>query len=87
MSALTGTPLIHLLPYDDIDGEGPITEQGFQAAADLGEGISGRRAIDTTYENTDEDMVNRPRSDHNSLYPEGDMDKPWRNRPNPRRGQ
>lgn len=87
MAGITANPLNHLVQYDDCDCEGPLTEAAFQAQADLKEGVSGQRTVDTTYENTDEDMVNRPRSDFNSNDPEGDTDKPWRNRPNPGRGQ
>lgn len=87
MSGITANPLRNLLDYTDDDSEGPITEQGFKASASLEEGVSGVRKIDTTYENTDEDMVNRPRSEHNSLDPESDTDKPWRNRINKKRGQ
>lgn len=87
MAAITANPLIHSIPYDECDCEGPLTEVSFQARASLEEGVSGQMPIDTTYENTDVDMVNRPRSEFNSLDPEGDMDKPWRNWPNKGRGQ
>lgn len=69
-----------LVSYRDCDCEEPITEENFQAAADLQEGISGRRSmVDTTYENYDKELVNRPRSESNSLEKENDTDKPWRN--------
>lgn len=44
------------------DLEEPLTEIQFRASADLQEGCSGRRPIDTTFENTHADKVNRPRS-------------------------
>lgn len=44
------------------DLEEPLTEIQFRAQADLQEGCSGCRAIDTTFENTHQDVVNRPRS-------------------------
>jgi hypothetical protein len=62
----------------DCDCEGPITEANFRAQENLQEGISGRRSLDTTYENDDVDsLVNRPRSAED--FPESDKDKPWRN--------
>lgn len=63
----------------DCDIEGPITAENFQAASDLQEGISGRRAIDTTYENDDVDsLVNNPQSAYDNPR-ETDTDKPWVN--------
>jgi hypothetical protein len=35
----------------------------FAAGADMAEGVSGRKKIDTTYENFSEDLVDAPRSD------------------------
>jgi len=63
--------------FQDCDCEEPITEQNFQAAEDLSEGISGRRSIDTTFENDTHPLVNRPRSGNEQ--PENDKDKPYRN--------
>ena len=40
----------------------------FAAGADMMEGVSGRKKIDTTYENFSEDLVEAPRS--------GDSEKP-----------
>ena len=67
--------------YNDCDCEEPITEKNFQAAEDLQEGISGRRSLDSTYENDRRmnEVVNSPRSDFNSLEKDNDKDKPWRN--------
>lgn len=87
MAGITANPLKHLVIYDECDCEGPITEDKFLARASLEDGVSGQMPIDTTFENTDVDMVNRPRSDFNSLDPEGDADKPWRDWPNKGRGQ
>lgn len=71
-----------LVGYNDCDTEEPpITEKNFQAREDLQEGISGRCSIDTTYENDRRmnEVVNAPRSSFNSLPPDNDPDKPWRN--------
>lgn len=40
----------------------------FAAGADMAEGVSGRKKIDTTYENFSEEIVDAPRSDN----PDGD---------------
>ena len=39
-------------------------EERFKDCANLQEGISGCKPIDTTYENFAEDVVDNPRSDH-----------------------
>lgn len=36
-------------------------EQRFKAGANLKEGVSGRKPIDTLYENTSDDVVDNPR--------------------------
>lgn len=77
MSALTPG----YLSYRDCDCEEPVTEANFRAKEDLQEGISGRRSIDTTYEDYATEVVNAPRSNSNSLDPESDTDKPMRNWP------
>lgn len=73
MSALT--PITK--NFQDCDCEEAITEENFRAAEDLQEGISGRRRIDSTYENDGHSMVNAPRS--GKEFPESDKDKPYRN--------
>ena len=85
MTAITANPIRNLLDYTDCDCDGPITKDNFQAHASLEEGVSGHRRIDTTYENTETDYVNKPRS--SVMETENDPDKPWRDWPNPRRGQ
>jgi hypothetical protein len=47
----------------EYDSDKHCTEERFQAAASLEEGISGAHRIDTTFENYSEDTVNAPRSD------------------------
>jgi len=62
----------------DCDSEEPITEANFKEGSSLAEGISGRRTLDTTYENDGVDsLVNNPRSNYDK-NPEDDKDKPWR---------
>lgn len=61
--------------YDAFDCEEPITEKNFQAAEDLQEGISGRRSIDSSYENVlgnNKTVVNAPRSQANPVDKELD---------------
>lgn len=52
------------LRQNEYDSDLPFDETVFHAMADAGEGVAGRKAIDTTYENYDEDEVYNPRSDH-----------------------
>ena len=67
------------ISYRDCDCEEPVTETSFQANGDLNEGVSGKLGFDSTYENYEKEVVNAPRSDFNSLEPDDDPDKPWRN--------
>lgn len=46
----------------DMDQGGDCCSR-FAAGADLQEGVSGRKMIDTSYENFSEDLVDRPKSD------------------------
>lgn len=84
MAAITGVSLLHAINYEDMDIEGPLTEESFQASASLEDGHGGVRKIDTTFENTTTEMINSPRTE---LHESNDPDKPWRNRRNIRRGQ
>jgi hypothetical protein len=63
--------------YGQNDAESPLTEENFRAAESLQEGISGRRAIDSTYDAQSEGLVQKPRS--GDMWPENDKDKPYRN--------
>ena len=47
----------------DPDMDWGFTEQKFQECASLEEGINGCASMDTTFENTSEETVTRPRSD------------------------
>lgn len=47
----------------DMDQMLPRDENTFQSRASLEEGVSGLKALDTTYENTSETIVQEPRSD------------------------
>ncbi len=42
-------------------------EETFRANADIDEGVSGLKAIDTTYENTSESIIENPKSDRKGL--------------------
>ncbi len=44
----------------DISNKG--VEAQFKSGADLQEGVSGRKSIDTSFENTSEDRIDAPRS-------------------------
>ena len=57
MSALTPTTLAQDLIFADLDTEGPCSDAKFKAQADLKEGVAGRHAIDSTYENTDYELL------------------------------
>lgn len=48
--------------YDE-DQFADMTEENFQSKSSLVDGVSGRKAIDTRFENTSEDEVCCPRSD------------------------
>ena len=51
-----------LVDPEMIDSDNMETvEQGFKANASLAEGVSGRRTIDTMYENTSEGVIDNPR--------------------------
>lgn len=52
------------LRINEYDSDAPFDEARFEATADLVEGVSGVKSIDTSYENYDEDVVVSPRSDH-----------------------
>lgn len=56
---------IGIMEEDSENGE-LSTEAQFEAGADIDEGVSGRKRIDTTYENYSEDIVN-PRSEDSPL--------------------
>jgi len=47
----------------DPDMDMGFTEDQFHGCADLAEGVSGCASMDTTFENTSEETVTRPRSD------------------------
>lgn len=47
----------------DPDMDWGFTEKYFQSCADMKEGINGCASIDSTFENTSEEEVTRPRSD------------------------
>lgn len=44
------------------DSEGPLTEDNFHSGASLSEGVSGKRAIDSSYENERDTRVINSRS-------------------------
>lgn len=46
--------------YDNM--RGGLCEE-FRAGADIVDGVSGKKVIDTLYENTSQDMVDNPRSE------------------------
>lgn len=46
---------------DEDNMEGGV-EGRFKAGASLDEGVSGRKSIDTSFENTSQDIVDNPRS-------------------------
>ena len=46
----------------DPDFDMGSTEERFHSAGDLAEGVSGKLSMDTTFENTSEEEVQRPRS-------------------------
>ena len=48
--------------YDE-DQMTDLSEESFLAKADMRDGVSGKKAIDTRFENTSEDRVGHPRSD------------------------
>lgn len=47
----------------DPDMDYGFTEDKFHSAESLSEGVSGKASMDTTFENTSEEIVTRPRSD------------------------
>jgi hypothetical protein len=48
---------VQAIIFEEWDGEGPCTPESFMANASLDEGISGRYPIDSTYENTDYELL------------------------------
>lgn len=56
----------------------PDLEAEFHAGASAEEGVSGLKAIDTTFENTSQDIVEKPRSAYNSPAPADLDDYPHR---------
>ena len=48
---------------------GDCCEDVFFAGASLEEGVNGVKAIDTTYENTSESIIERPRSEYGAKGP------------------
>lgn len=77
MAGLTPTPVGTAGRFSPEDDESVFTEQKFRAAEDLSEGISGRRTIDSTYDEPSESLVQKPRS--GDMWPENDKDMPYRN--------
>jgi len=49
--------------YEMFDSRANVTEKQFKARADLQEGVSGCKPLDTTFENTERTQVIAPRSD------------------------
>ena len=43
--------------FGDIDSEKPLTTEIFNSKADIEDGVSGKASLDTTYENTDYELV------------------------------
>lgn len=64
------TPITKL--YGESDDEGPLTEENFHAGGSLSEGVSGKRAIDSSYENERDEKVLNSRS--NNDLKEDDLD-------------
>lgn len=56
MSAMTPVGPVQAIIYEQYDSEIPITTKGFQAGADIKEGIGGLKKIDTTFENVDYEL-------------------------------
>lgn len=52
---------------DEFNQEAAFTEGNFHAAGDLQEGVCGKRAIDSTYENQLDATVQSPRSGNDHL--------------------
>ena len=69
MSALT--PIYKT--FGESDDEGPLTEDNFHSGESLRDGVSGQRAIDSSYENERDARVINSRS--NSDLKEDDLDK------------
>ena len=61
-----------LRSFNEVDSEEPFTEENFLAKGDLSEGVSGRRSIDSSYEEHFDNVVLNPRSGNGHL--ENDMD-------------
>jgi hypothetical protein len=57
MAAMTPTTVIQDLIAEDLDTGGPCSDVKFKARADIKEGVSGRHPIDSTYENTDYELL------------------------------
>lgn len=70
--------------FETFDQDSGTVEDKFKRQASLKEGISGRKRIDTTFENYETTEVEAPRSDYNSLpdddyKPGDDISQSWRN--------
>lgn len=59
---------IYEVDMDNLDPPEAL-ESAFHAGESLTEGVSGKRRIDTTYENTSQDIVESPRSGENAPVP------------------
>lgn len=56
---MTMTPVsaIQAIMFEDSDSDGPFSTKSFQAKDDITEGVSGKQRIDTTFENTDYELL------------------------------
>jgi hypothetical protein len=59
------TTAISIFDVDSDNGQDCCSE--FKAGASMEEGVAGRKKIDTTFENTSEDIVDAPRSDRGGV--------------------
>jgi hypothetical protein len=58
--------------YEECDLDGPFTEGKFHSGESMKEGVSGKAALDTTYENLKDTEVVSPRSGYNDELKEDD---------------
>ncbi len=57
MAAMTPVSPSQAIKYEQYDEEKPITTRGFEDKSDINDGVSGRRKIDSSYENVDYELL------------------------------
>mgnify|MGYP000550176686 CR=1 FL=1 len=57
MSAMTPVSPFQAMKYQQFDTSGPVSVERFRKGADVREGVGGLSKIDSTFENTDYELL------------------------------